>query len=267
MKNISYILLFITLITHLHAALMVDDINNSIQEHVVITRGDIQILEASENIRFLSQQIVKGYFFLFDLPKKEELKNELNLRLIDLANNLNIIEKSTKDSDTQDILDFLAYSKDQISQMFSEDISHENAALLLDYSETLLEGADSIASTHMYHFTSEEKMLMMTKKMEYLLERMMKYYVALHIGFDNPTNKKQMHDAIIKFDANLQMIAKYTYPKRIDLLKKHLMKKWEVNKIFLKQSEKIFIPQLMDMSASNIEVLITQITLYHNQNQ
>jgi len=32
------------------------------------TRGDIKIIEASENIRYLSQKIVKDYLFLYQYP-------------------------------------------------------------------------------------------------------------------------------------------------------------------------------------------------------
>lgn len=261
-----YIILTIIIIST-HASLDHDAVNSSQKKNVLITRGDINILEATENIRFLSQEIVKEYLFLFNLSEKEEIKENLNARLRDLTNNLKIIEKTTKDNDTKDILDFLSYSKDQISKMFVEKLSQENAALLLDYSETLLEGADSIASTHMYDFTSEEKMLITTKKMGYLLERIMKYYIALHMGFNNSTNKEQLKNAILKFDRNLHSISLYKYPQYIAILKTKLIQQWGVNKIFLEQSDKIFIPQLMDMSAVHLEALIAQITLYHNQNQ
>ena len=69
---------------------------------------------------------------------------------------------------------FLIYSKDQISQMINAKADMEKAALMLDYSEIFLEGAKSISQVHRYAFSKEEKMLMVSKKMEYLLERMIK---------------------------------------------------------------------------------------------
>ena len=236
------------------------------QSKTLITRGDIKILEATENIRFLSQEIVKEYLFLFELSQKDEEKQKLNSLLVDLNNNLQIIEKTTKDQDSKDILDFLAYSKDQMSQIFMEKLSKENAALLLDYSETLLEGADSIAEAHMYAFSKEEKMLMLTKKMEYLLERIMKYYIALHIGFDTPTNKTQMQNAISKFHENLHEILMYDYPQSIIATRSELNQKWNTDHIYLSRSKHLFIPELMNMSTGYLEQLITQITLYHTKN-
>ncbi len=234
---------------------------------IIVTRGDIKILEATENIRLLSQQIVKEYLFLFKTPQKEQLKERLNRHLVKLNNDLRAIATTTKDSDTKDILEFLAYSKDQIAQTLTEPIDEERAALMLDYSETLLEGADSIAAAHTYDFTKEERMLMVTKQMEYLIERILKYYMAVHVGFDNPTNRDQMHEAIAELNANVQIVEGYQYPEEIDTVKDEMISGWYIIGTFLGRSETLFIPKLMLMSTAYLEEQIGQIALYHNQNQ
>jgi hypothetical protein len=187
--------------------------------------------------------------------------------LVKLNNDLRVIATTTKDSDTKDILEFLAYSKDQIAQTLTEALDEEQAALMLDYSETLLEGADSIAAAHTYDFTKEERMLMLTKQMEYLIERIMKYYMAVHVGFDNPTNRDQMHEAIAELNTNIQEIEAYSYPKEIDTVKNKMISGWSDISAFWKKSETLFIPKLMLMSTAYLEAQIEQITLYHNQNQ
>ena len=233
----------------------------------VVTRGDVKIIEATENIRYISQQMAKEYLFLFKTPYPEETKAKLKRSLIELAENLRVISTTTKDADTKDILEFLSYSKDQIAQIFTEEVTPEQAALMMDYSETLLEGADSIAAAHAYDFTQEEHMLIVTKKMEYLIERMMKYYIAVHVGFDNMTNKDQMKQAIKKFDENIKMIEAYDYPKEIRPVEKKIVRSWQANKGFLARSESLFIPKLLLLSTDSLEQLTTQISLYHNKNQ
>jgi len=237
------------------------------KKSVVVTRGDVKIIEATENIRYISQQMAKEYLFLFKTPHKEETRMRLKGSLVKLAENLRVIAATTKDEDTKDILDFLSYSKDQIAQIFTEKIDKEKAALMLDYSETLLEGADSIAAAHMYNFTKEEHMLIVTKKMEYLIERMMKYYIALHVGFDNPINKEQMQEAIGKFDENMKLIEAYGYPKEIQPVESEILRSWQANKRFLSRAESLFIPKLMLLSTRSMEELTAKIALYHNQNQ
>ncbi|MEA3433965.1 MAG: hypothetical protein U9R13_05235 [Campylobacterota bacterium] len=231
------------------------------------TRGDIKVIEASENIRYLSQKIVKEYLFSYKNPEKAEVKKSLNKTLNKLNNDLMIIATTTKDTDTKDILEFLAYSKDQIEQIFNEKTDEEKAALMLDYSETLLEGADSIASAHMYDFSEEEKMLMVTKEMEYLLERITKYYMALHVGFNNDINKEQMQESITKLEENIVQINNYTYPAEFQKVLVKMNESWKANKSFFDQSETLFIPKLMFTSVDYMEDVVVQIALHHSKNQ
>jgi len=233
----------------------------------VVTRRDIKILEATENIRLLTQQIAKEYLFLFKTPQQALIKNKLNKLLVKLSNDLRVISETTKDKDSKDILEFLAYSKDQISQTLTEKLDNEQAALMLDYSETLLEGADSIAAAHTYDFSKEERMLMRAKQTEYLIERIMKYYMALHVGFDNPTNRDQMTEAIADLKENLEKIDAYVYPEKIALVKDETVKGWSVIENTLAKSKTLFIPKLMLISTAYLEEKIEVIALHHSQNQ
>jgi len=237
------------------------------KEATVVTRRDIKILEATENIRLLTQQIAKEYLFLFKTPQQALIKDKLNKLLVKLSNDLRVIAETTKDRDSKDILEFLAYSKDQISQTLTEKLDKEQAALMLDYSETLLEGADSIAAAHAYDFTEEERMLMRTKQMEYLVERIMKYYMALHVGFDNPTNRDQMREAVDDLNLNIEKIDAYAYPEKIALVKDETVKGWSVIEDFLAKSKTLFIPKLMLISTAYLEEKIEVIALHHSQNQ
>ncbi|MEA1952785.1 MAG: hypothetical protein U9O24_00145 [Campylobacterota bacterium] len=240
---------------------------NEVKKVIVATRGDIKVIEASENIRYLSQKIVKDYIFFYQHQNKLLVKKKLNQALLSLTEDLRVIATTTKDSDTKDILEFLAYSKDQIEEIFQDKSDKEKVALMLDYSETLLEGADSIAYAHKYDFSKEEEMLMITKEMEYLLERITKYYMALHVGFDSKTNKEQMKDSILRFEANIEHINRYEYPHEYDDVQSLINKSWKINKIFFDKSENLFIPKLMFTSIEYMEDLVTKIALYHAKNQ
>lgn len=238
-----------------------------IKKVISATRGDIKVIEASENIRYLSQKMVKEYLFFYKNPTKSELKKKLENMLLNLNDDFRVIVIATKDIDTKDVLEFLAYSKDQIAEIFHEVPNEERAALMLDYSETLLEGADSIASAHRYDFSDEEKMLMVTKEMEYLLERVSKYYMALHVGFNSPTHKEAMQEAISQFEGNIKQINGYIYPEKEIETREKMNTSWKANKIFLAKSEELFIPKLMNISVKHLEDIVAQIALYHSKNQ
>ncbi len=238
-----------------------------VEKVIVATRGDIKVIEASEDIRYLSQKIVKDYIYFFKNQNKLIVKQSLEQALFELSEDLRIIATTTKDTDTKDILEFLAYSKDQIDEIFLGKPNKEKVALMLDYSETLLEGADSIANAHKYNFSQEEEMLMITKEMEYLLERITKFYMAVHVGFDSPTNKDQMRESILQFENNMKQITRYEYPNEFNDVQVSIKQSWRINKTFFDKSESLFIPKLMFISIDYMEELVLKIALYHAKNQ
>lgn len=252
MKKVIYILLVIFSLLNISQA---------------ATRGDVKIIEASENIRYLSQILAKNYVFYYLYPQKKKMVDMLNQSIEELNDNFRMIAITSKDSDTKDILEFLAYSKEQVKEIINQEPDNEKTALMLDYSETIVEGADSISSTYNYDFTKEENMWMVTKKIIYLLERVTKYYMAVNSGFDNITNKEQLEDTIDKLNENLATINKYPYPK---ILKKdidNMNVSWSENRIFLTKSKDLFIPVIMFVSISYLENIINKISLYHSKNQ
>lgn len=231
------------------------------------TRGDVQIIEASENIRYLSQTIVKDYFLHYNYPQRIEIKKKLSDALDRLSNNFRIISRTSKETDTKDILEFLSYNKNEMADIFNENYTLENASLLIDYSETLLEGIDSIAHDAKYDFSKEEQMIMVTKQIEYLLQRTLKYYIILHSGFDTKTNYEMLMNSIGKLEKNLSILGKYNYPSQLIVVQKELTNHWGKDKIFIEKYKKLFIPILLFSSVKNIEVLVKQLALYHSKHQ
>jgi len=241
--------------------------SNAEQKVLSATRGDVKIIEATENIRYLSQKIVKDYLYHYQYPEKKDVKKKLFALLGKLNSDFRIIATTTKDTDTKDILEFLAYSAGQMEEIFGENPDEEKAALMLDYSETLLEGADSIADAHKYDFSKEEKMLMVTKKIEYLLERVGKYYMAMHVGFNTPTITEQLQQATLKLEENIALIDAYSYPAETQKSKELFLYAWGNSKMYLDASEKLFIPTLISLAIGDIEHSVAKLAIYHSKNQ
>jgi len=231
------------------------------------SRSDVQIIEATENIRYWGQKISKEYLYLYYNPKKTEVKMELfnDLEMLELS--IKNIAMSTKSIESKNILDFLIYNENEIKELLDKKVDKERSILMLDYSESFLEGANSIASLHKYEFSDEEKMLMTMKKFEYLLERVSKYYIASYLNLDSFNNFELMTNAISKVDVILKDINLYTYPEELKKTRKKLNISWKTHKDFLYKSQKLFVPNLLEASTKNIETVITTMALYHKKNQ
>ncbi len=231
-----------------------------------MTRGDVKIIEATENIRYLSQKIAKEYLFYYTYPNNAKMQKNLYATLKKLEENLKIISSVTKDEDTQNILEFLAYSKEEILSIIKQKPTSADALLMLDYSETLLEGADSIGRTYAYTFSKEEKMLVATKNIKYLLERITKYYMALYRGYDTQNNRMNLQKSISGLKQYLAEINAYPYPGNLQDIRQHIDKVWHRDDQVLKNIDQYFIPNLLSDSVVYLERKTDEISAYHSKN-
>ncbi len=231
-----------------------------------MTRGDVKIIEATENIRYLSQKMAKEYLFWYTYPNNAKIKKSLFDTLKKLGKNLQVIAAVTKDADTNNILEFLAYSKEEILTLLKKKPTSERAVLMLDYSETLLEGADSIGRTYAYRFSPEEEMLVASKNVKYLLERITKYYMALYKGFNSENNKKNLDDSIQSLMQYMAKINGYRYPAKIADIRAKVDLVWYKDKEILRNGGEYFIPNLLFDSVLFMEEKMDILALYHSKN-
>ena len=231
------------------------------------TRSDVKIIEASEDIRYLSQKIAKEYLYLYYNPHKVILKERLTENMKNLKKSIQQIAINTQNTDSKNILNFLTYTNEEIQVLLNQEVSSDKSILLLDYSETFVEAANSIQSLHQYAFSDEEKMLMHLKELEYLLERVNKYYIASILNLNKISNKQHMKNALVKVETILNIIKAYPYPKEIKKERRKIVNYWRSNKKFLSISAKLSVPNLLFIFTKNFRNSIKKLELYHKQNQ
>jgi len=231
------------------------------------TRSDVKIIEASEDIRYLSQKIAKEYLYLYYNPNKVNLKERLTENMKNLKKSIQQIAINTQNTDSKNILNFLTYSNEEIQILLNEEVSSDKSILMLDYSETFVEAANSIQSLHKYEFSDEEKMLMHLKELEYLLERVNKYYIASILNLNKISNQQHMKNALVKVETILNIVKEYPYPKKIKKERRKILNYWRSNKKFLNISAKLSVPNLLFLFTKNFRNSIKKLELHHKQNQ
>jgi len=231
------------------------------------TRSDVNTIEAAENIRYLSQKIARDYLYLYSRPERSELRQTLHEMIRELKQNFVTIASSTQDSDTKDLLKYLEYNTQEMENLLTAHVTKSQANEMLDYSEVLLEAAESIAREHSYPFSPEEKMLMNIKRYEYLIERLGKFYMASHLGVLSPTNKKKMAASTKALSQGLQTIRKYRYPDALEKQKADLDLFWEADQHFLSRSDKMFVPNIVVITNDHFERILGRFALHHSKQQ
>jgi len=193
-----------------------------------------KIIDATKDIKYLSQKIAKDYLYLYSNPKRTILHSELINDVKKLETDFRFIAKSSDNSDTKDILDFLSYSKDQIKEILNRDISIENITQMLDYSETLSEGAESILMTYHYNTTND-------KELKTDLMEISKFYLAQHLGINSLNSTEQLQ-------LKMQIVETKLEGENINLISS-----WSALKNLLDAKENYFIPNIIFILVKNME--------------
>ncbi|MBU1667714.1 hypothetical protein KKC13_04790 [bacterium] len=231
------------------------------------TRSDVQIIEASENIRYLSQKISKDYLFLYQNPEKRTLRNQLEESLKQLEREINTIAINTQSTESKDLLNFLRYTNQEIKALLKEKVNKDKSILILDYSETFVEAANSIEHLHQYNFSNEEKMLMSLKELDYLFERITKYYIASAMNLNKMSNANQIKNSIVKIENILYAINNYAYPTPLLNEREKMNEYWTTYKEFIYQSDDCSVPNLLEVFVESFKNSMDNIELYHKKNQ
>lgn len=224
----------------------------------------ITILTASENIEYISQQIAKAYFYKQQRVRVSHATRELKEGMNALNTDLVLLEKGNLDEEGKNILSFLSFTHDDLKETLSQPYSEENGALMIDYSESLLEGAELIAQKHHNKKDSKERMIVVTERMLFLLERITKYYIAFRAGFNDQNNIVQIEHAIAEFEVNLAKINKYkSYPKSLKSTIMKINDFWPIAKRFYLGVEKGALPVIVLASTDKLVKRIQILGTHH----
>lgn len=225
---------------------------------------DLKQLEAAENIEKVSQQITKAYFYIHQVIRVEEAKADLKSGLFNLKRNIKILD-ATSNSEQQAMVVFLSFIQSEVKNILTKPYSKENGAAMLDYSEALLEGAESVAKLHTHKKDEKEDMLITTEKMSFLLERITKYYIAFREGFDDHNNVIQLNQAVAEFEADLAKVKAFNYPDKLKVQVNKLTKYWPIAKKFYLGIEKNDLPLIVFISTQYMEKSLKILEKHHDK--
>jgi len=162
----------------------------------------------TQDIAYASQDIATVYLSLFNDDKNSLYKSKLNNSIHTLEESFRELAKEADCADTKNILDFLSYSKDQIKETLKKDVSKERVHEILDYSGTLLEGAESVLKTNGYKPTKDEDQRV-------VLSKLTKFYMAYKLGFDTQNSKDELQKLLERLDDSMQPNLSWSSYKRL----------------------------------------------------
>ncbi len=230
-------------------------------------RSQVSLIEASENIRLESQEIVKNYLYFYSNHKKVYEKELAHKGLTSLDKQFRLIAKSTKDEDSKDILAFLDYSKEKMQEVLDDPFNKDNPALMLDYSEILLEGAESISKNLNYTPTLEEMMLIKMKDISFLLERMTKFYMAILTEEDSEVYMESLSESMQRMEDDLASLSDYNYSAENAAHLVTLKSNWNALNGFYANYKTLKLPNIVLLASDEVRNSALVLETYHSKNQ
>jgi len=256
----------------LAATTLVVTTNISAQEIGVTTQtrlnstGDIvdviKLINISGKQRMLSQRIAKDYLYIGRKVSVSKARKELDASLSALLEAHNILVKSINNPEIQNLLSFVELSIDDFKSTANEPFNLDNAQLIIDLSESMLEGSQYVVDSLKEKVTTKESTIVGTSgKQRMLAQRIAKYYIAFQAGIKDKNTVEQMKTAVKDFaTAHKALMQNSVNTPEINRTLHEIDKLWKIVYKFYLNIEKGGLPLIVFNTTNEITKKMDKVT-------
>ena len=175
--------------------------SNSVQTGI----SEGQMVNLAGRQRMLSQRMAKDYFYVGKKINRSNAQRQLKKSLADFKKTQELLNDSIKDEEIKNMVAFVNLSLDEFIATSSESYNVDNGMIILDLSESMLEGSDYIVQA-LTKGKPSNKTIDIAGKQRMLSQRIGKYYIAYQAGIKDDNTITQMKDTVKEFGENLNKL-------------------------------------------------------------
>lgn len=212
--------------------------------------------------RMLSQKIAKAYFFVGLGIRPDKTTKQLKEAIAEFNSNHKQLKNAITNKNIQDMLAFIEFSKEEYESLIKEKYGKDIGALILDYSETLLEGSQNIVKqlTETSNF-KKAAIVDISGRQRMLTQRIAKYYIAYQAGHHDNNTVEQLKIAVREFEsAQNKLLKNKQNTPQINAELKKVEKLWNIVRKFYMNVEKGGLPVIVLSTSDNIMMSMNRIT-------
>lgn len=231
-----------------------------------VSQQELTMMESARNVEIASQKIAKSYFYKHLDIRADHADKDLKDSISQLRKDILTLHQGIKggDKEEKNIAIFLSYTRDELDKALTKPYSQEIGALMIDFSESLLEGADFLAGRYGKGATGEAAWLAEAERLTFLLERVNKYYIIHKAGFKDYNNVVQLEKAVRDFEASLAKVNTYgSYPEQLKENLAKINQFWPVAKEFYLGVQQNALPVIVLASTDKLEKEVNALKIYH----
>jgi hypothetical protein len=221
-----------------------------------------KLIDISGKQRMLSQRIAKDYLYVGKRVATSKAKKQLGVSLLEFLQIHKELSTLITDPEIHNLLDFVSLSIEELTTISSEKFNLDNAQLILDLSESMLEGNQYIVDSLKEKYNIKEfDVLEKAAKQRMLSQRIAKYYIAYQSGIKDENTVNSMKDTVKQFSENLKLLLenKNNTPK-VNKKLKEIEKLWKIVHKFYNNIEKGGLPLIVFNTTDKITKKMDNVT-------
>lgn len=228
----------------------------------VVISDTVKLIDMAGKQRMLSQRIAKDYLYAGKKIAAAKANKQLKNSLAELMESHKVLVKSINDPDIKNLLAFVEMSTEDFESTANEAFTLDNAQLVIDLSESMLEGSqyvvDSLKETVEIQ---ESKIVGKAGKQRMLAQRIAKYYIAYQAGIKDKNTIDQMKAAVATFsESHAALMSNAANTPEINRKLNEIDRLWKIVYKFYLNIEKGGLPLIVFNTTDNITKKMNQIT-------
>jgi len=267
MKNIwmkPMVIMSVSVLMH-SGQLLAEEVGKTVQtvqKYQLAIPDMMQLIDVAGKQRMLSQRIAKDYLYVGRKVALSKSKRQLKTSLEGIAKNHQVLVESINDPEIRNLLSFVALSMEDFKETANEPFSLDNAQLIIDLSESMLEGSQYVVDSLKEKVKQNESVIVgKAGKQRMLAQRIAKYYIAYQAGIKDKNTVDQMRSAVAEFEkAHKVLMANPSNTPEINRKLNDIDRLWKIVYKFYLNIEKGGLPLIVFNTTDDITKKMDKIT-------
>ena len=240
------------------------EIAHKTTELIVKSSGQVssQIVNTAGTQRMLSQRIAKNYFYKGLGINATKSGKQLQISMAQFSTALKKLDIQAQNKKVKKMVKFVNMSNLDFMSIASEKYNLENATIILDLSESMLEGSQYIVKILKNKNKKQSTAIVdLSGKQRMLSQRIAKYYIAYQAGIKDDNSIVQMNASVKAFtEAHTTLMNNKTNSAEINKRLQKVDKLWKIVFDFYKDIEEGGLPVIVYNTTDNIMKEMNKIT-------
>ena len=231
------------------------------------TTDMVKLIDIAGKQRMLSQRIAKDYLYIGKKVAVSKAKRQMKSSIAEMIKVHKNLVNSINDPEIKNLLAFVQLSMEDFKATASKSYNLDNAQLIIDLSESMLEGSQYVVdSLKNKSKVKESSIVGKAGKQRMLAQRIAKYYIAYQAGITDKNTVDQMKKAVKLFDnAQKALMANQKNTPEINRKLNEINRLWKIVYKFYLNIKKGGLPLIVFNSTDDITKKMNQITALYVQ--